>query len=355
MRRPPSPPPSRCFASSPGRRRHAPFVSITFDQPMVPVGTVGQVTATTCRDIFAGDPRALAVDRHQDAALRRGDPSTACRWPRTTPSPCRPARRRRMARAGAAVRGRSRLLRSRCSPSSPGRQGQPLQPVFVATFDQRVDPGPCSATSRSRPAARSTPSASRRRTRSRPRPPRRRRRWRSPGRVGRSGRPIRWRRSASPYVAAGTPSAEGDRLTDAPRHTRPAPSIRSAVTGVRCWQSPCRPGDDFDFEFNNQIDTELFDPAAITIEPEIPGAMIAQYGDDRRCGARPRPTPPTNHVPRDMADMFGQTLGQDQEQTIAVGDPLPFLQQFTSPFTTADPFSDRRRCRSARSVTSNCT
>ena len=155
-------------------------------------------------------------------------------------------------------------------------------PVFIATFDQRVDPAAVLKTHHAR-CAHGTKTAIRRATtaevdrqRSRcTRSPRTRRKV-----VGsRSGRLDRLPNGAELTISIGpgTPSAEGPRTTTtASTHTATTYSAL-AVTDTQCgYGEGCRPGSGFTITFNNALDAKAFDSETVTIAPAVPRRSASQ-------------------------------------------------------------------------------
>ena len=133
----------------------APFVTITFDQPMVPLGTVGQVAAAsvpaTIEATTAGAPaiegtwqwigtRTLRFDATSDAIDRL---PMATEYRVTVPSGTTAAT------GGVLADDVSFSFRTppvTVQSLQPLSDSLPLTPLFVATFDQRVDPAAVLAT-----------------------------------------------------------------------------------------------------------------------------------------------------------------------------------------------------------------
>src|SRR5205085_11970460 len=81
-------------------------------------------------------------------------------------------------------------------------------------------------------------------------------------------------------VGAGTPSAEGPRVTSAAQ----AFSFRTygalRVTGHECGDmKDCTPFDQWSITFSNPLDREAFDESQLKIEPTVENANVSVYGN----------------------------------------------------------------------------
>ena len=140
---------------------------------------------------------------------------------------------------------------------------------------------------------------------------------------------------------AGIPSAEGP-LPSTTEHTfsmRTYGALR--VTGVRCGESPCRPGNPVDLTFNNQLDAATFDPDTVDIEPTVTGRTVRMAGDVITVQAEWQPnTTYTVTVPATVTDVHGQTLGTPDRREVAFGPARPMLRGFDDLVVTADPSAE---------------
>ena len=104
---------------------------------------------------------------------------------------------------------------------------------------------------------------------------------------------------------------------------------------------PCPPFASFDISFNNELDPEAFDPASITIEPAVPGLRVDSDGSGLSIrGATTGNTTYTVTISADLTDVHGQQLGDDVVEEFDVGDAEPFLVGPEREFVTTDPFAD---------------
>lgn len=330
----------------------APFLTVTFDQAMVPVGTVDDLAAAdvpvqlepeiegrwrwigtrTLRfEVVPGADAGGTPDRLPAAteftvtvpagtrSATGGELSEPHRWTFATPAP---------------------QVASFTDLSAPVG----LTPVLVAVFDQQVDPEAVLATVQltaagdERAARLATAeeidaddAASRAVT----------------GAL--DGRWVAFR-PVDPLPAAsdlrieigpGTPSAEGPRTTSEAARYSGRTFDAFAVTGHQCnYGGDCQPGTPITIELNNPIDTSRFDPALVTVSPEVPGLRVMAFGSQLLVtGATKGRTTYTVRVGADLADTFGQTLGRAQEEKVAVGPAQPRLDPFPRQHLTTDPMA----------------
>ena len=230
--------------------------------------------------------RPVALDRHAHPALRAHlrRSSTGCRWRPSTRSRCRPApRRRRAATLADAVTFTFATPAPVVQALQPQHDSLTLEPVFVAAFDQRVDPqavldrvvldangaravrlatdAEVEADDEARIAV-------------------------STALEGRwvAFRPVDPLPADTPLTVtfgAGTPSAEGPRTTTGDQVFRGRTFPPLAIVGTDCgYGDGCHPGDQWRINFSNPLDAAAFDPASVTIDPPIPGVSVGVSGTD---------------------------------------------------------------------------
>ncbi|WP_370325103.1 alpha-2-macroglobulin family protein [Euzebya sp.] len=140
----------------------------------------------------------------------------------------------------------------------------------------------------------------------------------------------------------GTPSAEGPRTTTADQTFRGRTFPPLTITGTECgFGGTCRPGEPLIITFSNPLDAGAFDPAGVTADPAIPG-MTASVRDAQLVvqGGTEADTTYAVTVPAGLRDDRGQTLGQDETREFDVGDPRPFLRRFDTDLVTLDPLAE---------------
>ena len=325
----------------------APFLSVTFDQPMVPLTTLDQLAADVpveLRPEVAGRWRWIGT-RTARFEVVPGDGSID-RLPAATEYTARvPAGTTSV--NGAVLADDVTWTFTTPAPTVTAWTGvndsMPVAPVLVATFDQQVDPAAVLAstsltaggTSFSIRAATPTELAG-------DEPARQAADAALPGRavafVATDRLP-----ADSPIVVtieAGTPSAEGPRTSTEAQTASGRTHGPLVVTEHGCHRSnsACRPGDTLFVSFSNP----LADPAStgelVTIEPAIPGMQLRAYESWVEInGATSARTVYTATIAAELADIHGQTLGQPVELRFEVGPAETTLNGFTREFVTVDP------------------
>ncbi|HET8591620.1 MAG TPA: alpha-2-macroglobulin family protein [Nakamurella sp.] len=326
----------------------APFVSITFDQPMVPVSTVGQQSA-------AAVPARIspAVPGHWDwigtSTLRFTAESTevdrlpmATRFTVTVPAGTTSQTGGRLAATATATFSTPPPAVQSFTPGPDSPVG--LHPVAVAVFDQRVDtasvlqhltvtaggtPWPVRAATPKEIAADRLAAAAM-----------------SAAPDGRAVafRPERDFPAATDIVVtvgSGTPSAEGPLRSPQDNQHRFSTYPPMQLQGGGCGASDCQPGGPILLRFSNPVDADAFDPASVSVTPAIPGgASITAGGDEIIIAGATQPM--TRYhvvVAAGLKDTFGQTLAEDAELTASFGHANTALYPFPTPVTTLDPLA----------------
>jgi uncharacterized protein YfaS (alpha-2-macroglobulin family) len=325
----------------------APFISITFNQPMVPLATVAQlddqdVPVTVTPELpgrwqwigtrtlrFEHDPGLfdrlpMATDYRVEipagtVSQTGGELAEAVTWEFSTPP--------------VAVES-----------FEPQSESLPLEPVFLVTFNQRIDPAAVLETitlsadgvSQQLRLATEAEIADDE--------------W--AGQRVDSLLEGRWlafrvRDAFAPdtqltiKVGPGTPSAEGPRVTTAGSTFTARTYAPLRVADSSCPASnPCEPYWGLWVGFNNQLDTEAFDPSMVTIEPALAGMTVqAEFDSITIRGAIVGGTTYTATLSADLKDVFGQTLGEETTVDFVVGDARPRLDEFQDRLITLDPLA----------------
>jgi alpha-2-macroglobulin len=322
----------------------APYVSVTFNQPMVPIGTLGQLdqqsVPATITPALAGrwqwiGTRTLRFD-YSTADIDRLPMATE--YSVTIPAGSKSATGATLAAAVSWTFATPPITVQSFQPQGDSMQ---LQPVFVATFDQRIDPAGLLATVTVRAGDETVPvrlataaeidadDAARQITQS-----------------ASEGRWLAFRPAAampadtaiSVDIGPGSPSAEGPRTsTNAVSYSghtyAPLRIVRSGCGG------PCYPGGGFTIEFNNSLEATSVDPETIGIDPAIAAVATGPTGNVISVsGATQAKTTYTVTIPGSVTDTFGQTLGSEQTVTIDVGAGDPQLQPLQQ-LITLDPMA----------------
>jgi alpha-2-macroglobulin len=139
-------------------------------------------------------------------------------------------------------------------------------------------------------------------------------------------------------VNPGTPSAEG------PLTTREAQSYRFRtyaalrISNSRCGWGDCSPFYPFTIEFNNPLDASSFDPALVSIAPALDGAVVEIIGSNMVIRGNSRgSTTYRVTIGGALQDVFGQTLGRDETVTFRVGRARAMLIGPRQELVTLDP------------------
>ena len=146
--------------------------------------------------------------------------------------------------------------------------------------------------------------------------------------------------SISIRIGPNLPSLEGP-LTNTDPFTasgRTYPPL--GVDRTDCFDT-CPPFASFEISFNNQLDPAAFDPAWINVEPAVPGLRVDNFGSQLSIrGATAGNTTYTVTISPDVVDVFGQRLGEEFSDEFDVGDARPFLVGPDREFVTTDPFAE---------------
>jgi uncharacterized protein YfaS (alpha-2-macroglobulin family) len=229
-------------------------------------------------------------------------------------------------------------------PSSP--EPQPRDPLFFVAFDQRINPGYVLATIEVTADGQPV-SIKLAMTEEIEKDPTVSRMVESAG----EGRWLAFRAEEllpadtgiSVAIGPGTPSAEGPLVTQAQQsysfHTY-AP-LRIVDHGCAWWDE-CRPLTPLFIEFNNPLDIEAYEEGMLRIDPELVGASVNIYYNRIEIrGVTEGQTTYYVTVDEDIQDVFGQTLGEDERLKFVIGQAEPMLMGPDDIFVTLDPASHK--------------
>ena len=325
----------------------APDLSVTFSQPMVPLATLAQldqadvpvkvtpalngrwrwIGSRTLRFEYTGAVDRLPMATSYTVEVPAGTTSqtghklaTAVQWTFRTPPP-------------------------KVLTFAPEDVTVDTTPVFIATFDQRVDPA--AVINSITLDAGLTKTAIRQATTAEVLADDQVRQ------ISQDAPDGRWVafRPASPLphgatltisIGPGTPSAEGPGTTTAASTHTATTYSALAVTNSQCgYGEGCRPGSVFTITFNNALDAKSFDSNRVKIQPAL-DASIGVAGNTLTInGATKRDTRYVVRLPASLRDQFGQTLATTVSQTFNVGEATPELMAFSQSLTTTDPSAKR--------------
>lgn len=327
----------------------APFLSVTFNQPMVPLTTLVALSAADVPVKIT--PELPGVWKWLGTKTLTFEYTSAeiDRFPKATeytveiPAGTTSATGNALAEA---VTWTFRTPAPKLEYTYPSYGPQPLNPLLFVSFDQRIDPAAVLATISVtaggeayavQPATAEEVAA-------------------DAGVSGLIKRTLegRWlaflAEKAFPAgttvtvnIGPNTPSAEGPLTTNAVQSFSFTTYSPLRIEEHGCgWGAECPPFTPFYIRFNNALDERKFDPAMITVKPEIPGLIVELYGNSVELrGATQGRTTYEVTVPGEITDSFGQTLGETQTLTFQTGPATAFLTGPNNNFLTLDPSSSK--------------
>ena len=322
----------------------APFVSITFNQPMVPLATIGQLddldVPVTITPSLPGRWQWIGT-----RTLRfEHDPEVFDRLPMATSYVVEvPAGT--MSQSGGELAETVRFEFETPAPSMawlvPQHDSLELQPVFLVAFDQRIEPAAAleaitfsaggdqhqirlaSAAEIEgdeyissllgyalddtwvafRPAAPLEPDSS-------------------------------IRIEVGPHV----PSAEGPNTSGNSSVVEAHTYAPLRVEDTSCSYQGCWPGRALNAWFNNTLDAETLNAADVSITPELPGATVSVHGRTMTiAGPTAGGTTYEVVIPAALGDVFGQTLVEPETVEFSIDEALPHLSFMGGRLATVDP------------------
>ncbi|MBI3151964.1 MAG: hypothetical protein HYZ21_07525 [Chloroflexi bacterium] len=322
------------------------FVSVTFNQPMVPLGTLGDLAEADVpvkiEPSLPGTWRWLGTKtltfEYASELIDRLPKATEYRVtvPAGTVS----------ATGGALAESISWTFRTpppKVVTFYPDTSPQPLDPIFFILFDQRIDPsavlGTMQVTAGGNPVTvvlatqteideneyvgglvKDAPEG----------------RWLA----FRTAAPFNPETNISVVVGPGTPSLEGP-LTTAEAQTYAfstyAP-LRIDEYDCYWYDGDCPPLTPFFIRFNNPLDLDAFSESLLKVSPQIPGVSANVYGNTVEISGETRGrTTYTVTVSGKIQDAFGQQLGADAELEFNVGKAESILVNTGQSLLTLDP------------------
>ena len=324
----------------------APFINVTFNQPMVPLGTIGQLSEEDVPVQVEPDleghwtwigTRTLNFQYDSDLIDRL---PMATVFEVTIPAGTESAT--------GEVLAESVTWNFSTPPPSlisyyPSYGPQPLEPVIFIAFDQRVNPDAVMenitatadgkefrinlATEEEINADKQVSSLTSNANEGR---------WLAVKAL----EPLPKDSHISIVIGTGTPSAEGPLVTTAQQSFTfyTYPPLKITDHGCSWSYNDCYPLSPFYIRFNNPIDPDKYEDSMITIEPALPGATVSIYGNTINIsGATQGSTTYYVTVDESITDTFGQQLGRDEKLQFKVGTAEPVLIGPDSIFVTLDP------------------
>ena len=327
----------------------APFVSITFNQPMVPLTTIAQLDDL---DVPATITPSLP-GRWQWIGTRtlrfEHDPEVFDRLPMATSYVVEvPAGT--TSQSGGELADAVRFEFETPAPNMawlvPRHDSLDLQPVFLAAFDQRIEPAAALE------AITLTADGDQHRIRLATDAEIEGDDYISSllGRVlddtwvaFRPATPLEPDSSIRIEVGPHVPSAEGPSTSDNSSvvEARTYPPLRLEDSG--CSYRGCRPGQALRAWFNNPLDAGTLNAADISITPELPGATVSVYYNTLTiAGPTAGGTVYEVVIPAGLGDVFGQRLGRSETVRFSIDRARPHLSFMGGPLATVDPLGARQ-------------
>ena len=328
----------------------APFASITFNQPMIPLSTVGQL-----KDNQVPAKISPAVLGHWDwigtTTLRFTAESTtvdrlpmATRFTLTVPAGTTSQSGGTLAKAASATFTTPAPGVQSFTPAA--KQVVGLRPVLLAVFNQRVDPA--TVLKSVTVSAGGKPQSVRLATATEIAADQAASAALSTAPQGRTvvlipTRDLPADATVIVDVKAGTRSTEGPLpSTHDSNHTFSTyPPLR--LTRSSCNDGNCQAGAPLVLSFNNALDTDDFDPSTVTVDPALPGgASISAAGPNIVVSGNTQAS--TNYrvtVKAGLTDVHGQKLAQPVGNTLRIGAASTALYPFPTAVTTLDPTASK--------------
>jgi uncharacterized protein YfaS (alpha-2-macroglobulin family) len=329
----------------------APFVSVTFNQPMVSLGTLSDLAAKdvpiTIAPSLPGTWRWLGtktltfeydsklIDRLPKAteyhvtvpvgtkSIKGGTLTESVTWTFKTPPP-------------------------KVVTTYPDNSPQPLKPLFFVAFDQRIDLAKVLKTISVRAGGQHVGIVLASQTEidkdervsqlSQDAPEGR---WLA----FRATQPFPTETNISIDIGPETPSAEGPLTTTETQVFAFSTYALLRIEEHRCatYDNNCPPLTPFSIRFNNLLDTSVYSADMLRVEPEIPGVSANVSGNTISInGATKGQTTYTVTVSGKLQDIFGQQLGDDIRLTFKVGKAESVLVNLGQNFLTLDPTTSKK-------------
>ncbi|MCE9645321.1 MAG: hypothetical protein K8S20_04920 [Chloroflexi bacterium] len=326
----------------------APFISVTFNQPMVPLGILGDLAEkdvpVRIEPSISGTWRWLGTKTltfEYDSKLFDRLPK-ATEYRVTVPAGTTSATGGVLAEP---VSWSFKTTPPKVLLSYPNDSPQPLNPIFFIAFDQRIDPSAVLKTVQVKAGNQPLHIA-----------------LASEAEIEKDEQVSQLVKDAAEghwlafradqtlpqetqifvFIGPDTPSAEGSLKTVETQSYNFSTYAPLRIDEYTCswYDEQCPPFTPFYIRFNNPLDTDVFSEEMIKIEPEIPGLLINVYGDMINISGETKgQTQYTVTVSGKIQDAFGQQLGRDARLTFKVGKAQPVLINPGQIFQTLDPTS----------------
>ena len=310
----------------------APFISVTFNQPMVPLGTVGDLAAgeipLQIRPTLPGTWRWLGTK----TLTFEYDFEQIDRLPKATEyQVIVPAGTKSM---NGAVLGKTVSWTFKTPPPKvvttyPDNSPQPLHPILFVAFDQRIDPAAVLKTIQVKAGSKPVSVVLANKTEIEEDE--------QVSQLAENSPEGRWlafkaeeafppETNVSVTIGPGTPSVEGPLITLEAQSFSFLTYTPLRIKEHSCswYDDTCPPLASFYIRFNNLLDTSISAEELLTVEPDIPGVSANLYGDMIVISGQTKgQTNYTVTVSGKFQDIFGQQLGRDARLTFKVGRAEP--------------------------------
>ncbi|HZD06462.1 MAG TPA: hypothetical protein VE173_16235, partial [Longimicrobiales bacterium] len=332
----------------------APWVTVVFSRPMVPLGRDGEPLSGELRVRL--DPEPPGGWRWLDVRTLRFEPDggrlpAATSYSVTVPAGTRSA-------DGAALENAFEATFAVAGPRALGGYPNALagsddgladrDPVVLLTFDQRMDARDVLAGATLVADSVARPLRLVGRTELGDRDPRLAEAARRAGDATwvalRPERPLPPGTDAVLRLAADLPSREGPRPAGLVQELRFRVRGSFEVTGTRCdgAEASCVPDGLWWADLSNPLDPDQPVAERVRVGPEVEGLRAFAMGGRLRLHGdfRPHTTYEVRLLP-DLRDRFGQRLGQTVDLRVRFGEPYPYLLVPGGPFVVLDPAAGR--------------
>ncbi len=324
----------------------APFVSVTFSQPMVPIGTLGDLASESVPvqidPPLPGTWRWLGVK----TLTFEYDSDLIDRLPKATSYTVTVPKGTKSVTGGVLVESVIWTFGTpppKVEAMYPQNIPQPLEPLIFISFDQRINPDAVLKTIQL--FAGNDQVELTLATKAEIEKDKQVRQYINDAQDGRwlvfkATQPFSADTSISITIGPGTPSAEGPLVTTSAQSFGFSTYAPLEIVDHGCnWGGiPCPPLTPFYIRFNNPLDPKAFTQEMLQVTPEIPGMAVNIYGDTIGISGETKgQTIYTVTLSANVKDVFGQTLGRDEKLTFKVGKAEPRLFGTDQIFVTLDP------------------
>ncbi|MBM4431633.1 MAG: hypothetical protein FJ026_15010, partial [Chloroflexi bacterium] len=142
-------------------------------------------------------------------------------------------------------------------------------------------------------------------------------------------------------IGPGTPSAEGPLTTQQVQSFQFVTYGPLRVVEAKCgWDNRCPPLTPWHIRFSNPLDEDAFDESMVQVSPTLSGGKLSIFGDTLQIEGRSEGrTTYKITLKASIKDRFGQTLGRDETVSIEVGSAEPMMYTPWQNLVVIDPAS----------------